>query len=146
KPEKANWKEIIPQAKENLRGVGLVANMFVTSYLKDARTQVKLWTMEGKPVREVEFPTLGSASGFGGKRTDTETFYSFSSFATPPTIYRYDLITGQSTMFRQAKVKFTPEDYEVKQVFYKSKDGTQIPMFLTYKKGIKLDGTNPVLL
>jgi prolyl oligopeptidase len=146
KPEKANWKEIIPQTKENLRGIGLVANMFVTSYLKDARTQVKLYTMEGKPVREVDFPTLGSASGFGGKRTDTETFYAFSSFATPPSIYRYDLITGQSKLFRQAKVKFTPEDYEVKQVFYKSKDGTQIPMFLTYKKGIKLDGTNPTLL
>ncbi len=146
KPDKANWKEIIPQAKENLRGVGLVANMFVTSYLKDARTQVKLYTMECKPVREVEFPTLGSASGFGGKRTDTETFYSFSSFATPPSIYRYDMLTGQSKLFRQAKVKFTPEDYEVKQVFYKSKDGTQVPMFLTYKKGIKLDGTNPTLL
>lgn len=139
-------KEIIPQAKEVLRGIGLVGNLFITSYLKDARTQVKLWTMEGKFVREVEFPTLGSAGGWTGKRTDTETFYSFSSFATPPSIYRYDVITGQSKLMRQAKVKFTPEDYEVKQVFYKSKDGTQVPMFLTHKKGIKLDGSNPTLL
>ncbi|OAI47810.1 prolyl endopeptidase [Planctomycetaceae bacterium SCGC AG-212-F19] len=146
KPEKANWKEIIPQAQEVLRGIGLVGNLFITSYLKDARTQVKLWTMEGKFVREVEFPTLGSAGGWTGKRTDTVTFYSFSSFATPPSIYRYDVVTGQSKLIRQAKVKFTPEEYEVKQVFYKSKDGTQVPMFLTHKKGIKLDGSNPTLL
>ncbi len=146
KPEKANWKEIIPQTKENLRGVGLVGNLFVASYLKDARTQVKLHDMTGTFVREVDFPTLGSASGFGGKRTDTETFYSFSSFATPPSTYRYDLITGKSTLFRQAKVKFNPDDYEVKQVFYKSKDGTQVPMFITHKKGLKLDGANPTLL
>src|SRR5581483_3410522 len=139
-------KEVIPQLKENLRGVGLVGNLFIASYLKDAKTQVKMHALDGTFVREVEFPTLGTASGFGGKRTDTETFYSFSSFATPPSIYRYDLITGQSKLLRQAKVKFTPEDYEVKQVFYKSKDGTQVPMFITARKGIKLDGSNPTLL
>ncbi|MBL8799138.1 MAG: S9 family peptidase [Planctomycetia bacterium] len=139
-------KEIIPQSKENLRGVGLVGNLFVASYLKDARTQVKLFDMNGNFIREVDFPTIGSASGFGGKRTDTETFYSFSSFATPPSTYRYDLITGKSTLFRQAKVKFNPDDFEVKQVFAKSKDGTQVPMFITHKKGMKLDGTNPTLL
>src|SRR5262249_44539884 len=132
-------KEVIPQIKENLRGIGLVGNLFVASYLKDARTQVKLHSMDGKFVREVQFPTLGSAGGFGGKRTDTETFYSFSSFATPPSIYRYDMITGDSKLIRQAKVKFNPDDYEVKQVFYKGKDGTQVPMFITHKKGIKLD-------
>lgn len=145
-PEQENWKEIIPQAKENLRGVGLVANMFVLSYLKDAKTQIKIHNMRGGFVREVEFPGIGLASGFGGKRSDTETFYSFSSFATPPSIYRYDMITGKSTLHRRAKVKFDPEQYEVKQVFYKSKDGTKIPMFLSYKKGIKLDGSNPTLL
>jgi prolyl oligopeptidase len=102
--------------------------------------------MTGDFVRDVEFPTLGTASGFGGKRTDTETFYSFSSFATPPSIYRYDLITGKSTLLRQAKVKVDPSAYEVKQVFYTSKDSTRVPMFLCYKKGIELDGTNPTLL
>jgi prolyl oligopeptidase len=146
KPERGNWKEIIPQAKENLRSVALVGNLFVASSLKDARSQVKLYNMDGKFLREVAFPTLGSAGGFGGKRTDTETFYSFSSFATPPSIYRYDMLTGESKLIRQAKVKFNPDDYEVKQVFCKSKDGTDVPLFITAKKGIKLDGTHPTLL
>jgi prolyl oligopeptidase len=146
KPERASWKEIVPQAKENLRSVGLVGNLFIAQYLKDAHAQVKTFAPDGAFVREVEFPTLGTASGFGGKRSDTETFYSFSSFATPPSIYRYDLLTGQSKRIRQAKVKFRPEDYEVKQVFVRSKDGTKVPMFLTAKKGVKLDGSNPTLL
>ena len=85
-------------------------------------------------------------AGFGGKRTDTETFYTFSSFATPPSIYHYDMATGESRLLRRAEVKFNPDDYEVKQVFYHSKDGTRVPMFLAYKKGIKLDGSNPTLL
>jgi prolyl oligopeptidase len=105
-----------------------------------------MYTLDGKFVREVAFPTIGTASGFGGRRTDTETFYTFSSFATPPSIYRYDMITGESKLLRRAKVKFNPDDYEVKQVFYPSKDGTKVPMFLTYRKGLKLDGDNPVLL
>jgi prolyl oligopeptidase len=146
KPEKANWKEIIPQAKENLTGIGLVGNQFVANYLKDAHTQVKLFSPEGKYIREVEFPGIGTASGFGGKRTDTETFYSFSNYSTPPTIYRYDLLTGKSTLFRKSKAKVNPDDYEVKQVFYTSKDGTKVPMFITAKKGLKLDGSNPTLL
>ena len=146
KPERANWREVIPQAKESLEQVGFVGNMLVAHYLKDARTQVKMYTTDGSLVREVEFPGIGSASGFGGKRSQTETFYTFSSFATPPTVYRYNLITGKSTVFRQAQVKFDPADYEVKQVFYQSKDGTRVPMFLSYKKGIKLDGSNPTLL
>jgi prolyl oligopeptidase len=146
KADKANWKELIPEVAENLRGLSLTGDHFIASYLKDARSQVKLFDLTGKLVREVEFPTLGTAAGFGGKRTDNETFYSFSSFATPPSIYRYDIKTGESKMLRQATVKFEPNDYEVKQVFYTSKDGTKIPMFLTYKKGLKLDGTNPTLL
>ena len=105
-----------------------------------------MFDVAGKFVREVDFPTLGTASGFAGKRNDMETFYAFSSFATPPSIFRYDMATGKSTLFRRAEVKFNPDDYEVKQVFYPSKDGTKIPMFLTYKKGTKLDGTNPTLL
>jgi prolyl oligopeptidase len=146
KPDPANWKELIPEGKENLVGVSMVGNLFVATYLKDARTEVKMFDPEGRFVREVEFPGIGSAAGFGGKRTDTETFYSFTSFTTPPSIYRYDMITGKSELFRRAKVKFNPEDYEVKQVFYPSKDGTKIPMFLSMKKGVKLDGSNPTLL
>jgi len=146
RPARENWKEIIPQAEETLRGVNFVGNLFVASYLKDARTQVKMYQTDGSFVREVEFPSLGSAAGFGGKRTDTETFYSFSSFDTPPSIYRYDLISGTSTLMRQAQVDFNSDDYTVKQVFYESKDGTRVPMFIAHKKGITLDGNNPTLL
>jgi len=146
KPERTNWKEILPEAKENLLAVGLVDNLFIAHYLKDARTQVKLFNMEGKLVREVEFPGIGTAMGFAGRRRDTETFYTFSSFATPPTIYRYDLINGKSSLFKKAQVKFDPARYEVKQVFYASKDGTRVPMFITARRDIKLDGSNPTLL
>ena len=97
-------------------------------------------------MRTVDLPGIGTAAGFHGKQADTETFYSFSSFATPPRIYRYDMATGKSKLFRRAEVKFNPDDYEVEQVFYTSKDGTRIPMFLAHKKGIKLDGSNPTLL
>jgi prolyl oligopeptidase len=141
-----NVRELIPQSTETLIGVGIVANMFVTTYLKDAKTQVKMYSLDGGFVREVEFPGIGTAAGFIGKRTDTETFYSFSSFATPPTIFRYDMLTGKSTKLRQAQVKFNPDDYTVEQVFYASKDGTKVPMFIAHKKGIRLDGTNPTLL
>ncbi|GAB4147573.1 MAG: prolyl oligopeptidase family serine peptidase [Planctomycetaceae bacterium] len=146
KPGKRYWKELIPQAKETLSSVGIVGNMFVARYLKDARTQVKIFGLDGRFIREVKFQGIGSASGFGGRQKDTETFYTFSSFATPPSIYRYDMITGKSTLFRQPKVKFQPNDYTVKQVFYKSKDGTRVPMFIAHKKGLKLNGRNPTLL
>ena len=140
------FKELIPESKETLVGVNIVANQFVTTYLKDAKTQVKLFRLDGSFVQEVDFPGIGSAAGFGGRREDTETFYSFSSFATPSSIFRYDLLTGKSTLFRQTKVKFNPDDYVVEQVFFKSKDGTRVPMFLAYKKGLKKDGSNPTLL
>jgi prolyl oligopeptidase len=145
-PDRKNWKELIPQAKETLEGVSLVGDHFIASYLKDARTQIKLFDLKGKFVREVELPGIGTAAGFGGKRKDTETFYAFTGFTTPTTIYRYDLKTGKSTIYRQPKVDFKPGDYETKQVFYKSKDGTRVPMFITHKKGLKLDGNNPTYL
>ena len=145
-PARSNWKELIPEAAETLRGVNVVNNMFVASYLKDAHTQVKMFNLDGSFVREVSFPGIGSASGFGGKRSYTETFYAYSSFATPPTIFRYDMTTGKSTVFKKPKVDFNPEDYETTQVFYSSKDGTQIPMFITHKKGLKRDGNNPTYL
>ena len=141
------WSDVIPESPDTLNGVQFVNNQFVINYLHDAYTKIKIYETNGKFVRDVILPGIGTAGGFGGKRSYTETFYSYSSFNAPPTIYHYDLKTGKSTLFRQAKVKFDPTDYEVKQVFYISKDGrTRIPMFLTYKKGIKLDGTNPTIL
>jgi len=146
KPEPKNWKTLVPEAKEPLESVDLVGNVFICSYLQDARTQVKVYDMDGKFVRDVALPGIGTAGGFNGKRTDTETFYTFSSFATPPSTYRYDILTGESKLIRQANVKFDPSQYEVKQVFYTSKDGTKVPLFISHKKGLKLDGTNPTLL
>lgn len=139
-------REVVPQAAETLVGSDIVANQFVLTYLKDAKTHVKLHALDGTLVREGQFPGIGSATGFGGKRTDTETFYTFSSFATPPSIFRYDLLTGESKLLRQASVKFQPDDFEVKQVFYTSKDGTKVPMFIAHKKGLVLDGSHPTLL
>ncbi|HRJ90333.1 MAG TPA: prolyl oligopeptidase family serine peptidase [Pyrinomonadaceae bacterium] len=140
------WKDIVPQAAETLNGVQMINNQFVTNYLKDAYTNIKIYDKAGKHVRDVELPGIGSAGGFGGKQDATETFYTYSSYNAPPTIYHYDMRTGKSTLFRQAKVKFDPDGYEVKQVFFTSKDGTRVPMFLTHKKGLKLDGSNPTIL
>jgi prolyl oligopeptidase len=145
KPERKEWKEVLPQADESLRSVRLVGGRFLAVYLKDARTQVKVFERDGTLVREVDLPGLGTASGFTGKQKDGETFYTFSSYATPPAVYHYDVATGKSTLFGRGKVKFNPDDYEVKQVFYPSKDGTRVPMFITAKKGLKL-GNNPTLL
>ncbi len=145
-PDRKNWKELVPQANETLESVNLVGDHFIASYLKDARTQIKLFDLSGKFVREVELPGIGTAVGFSGKRKETETFYAFTSFTTPTTIYRYDLKTGKSTIYRQPKVDFNPNIYETKQVFYNGKDGTRLPMFITHKKGLKLDGNNPTYL
>ena len=145
-PGRASWKVVVPESKEALQSVGLVNNRFILNYLKDAYTQVKIHETSGKFVSEVAFPGIGSAGGFGGKATDKETFYSFTGFTTPTTIYRYDMVTGKSTIFREPKVDFNRNNYETKQVFYTSKDGTKVPMFITHKKGIKLDGSNPTYL
>ena len=146
KPTSENCQEIIPQAVETLESVGILNNQFVADYLQDAHSQIKIFDLKGNFIREVELPGIGSASGFGGKRHDTETFYSFTSFTTPGTIYHYDMKTGKSEIFRQPKVDFNADEYETKQVFYESKDGTKVPMFITHKKGIKLDGNNPTYL
>ncbi|HEY6190586.1 MAG TPA: prolyl oligopeptidase family serine peptidase [Pyrinomonadaceae bacterium] len=145
-PEPKNWKVLVPEAKETLVGTSVVGDMFIASYLKDAHAQVKLYDTKGKFVREVELPGLGTVEGFGGKRKDKETFYSFTGYTMPKTIYRYDIRTGKSTIFRQPKVDFDPNNYESKQVFFTSKDGTRVPMFITHKKGLKLDGQNPTYL
>ncbi|MFM8441066.1 MAG: prolyl oligopeptidase family serine peptidase, partial [Acidobacteriota bacterium] len=140
------WKEVIPQAAETIDSIGFVNDQFACEYLKDAYTEVRIYSRDGKFVRNIALPGIGSANGFGGKRTDTETFYTFSSFNVAPTVYRYDMKTGQSSVFKKPSVKFDSSAYEVKQVFYSSKDGTRVPMFIVHKKGIKLDGTNPTLL
>jgi prolyl oligopeptidase len=145
-PEKANWKTLVEQSADKLEDVNVVDNLFLLGYLKDAKTEVRVHDLRGKFLRTVDLPGIGTAAGFGGKRKDKETFYSFTSFISPTTIYRYEPETGKSAIFKQPKVDFDATKYETKQVFYNSKDGTRIPMFLTYKKGLKLDGQNPTLL
>lgn len=145
-PDKAHWQEIIPESRETLRGVGLLNNQFVANYLKDARSQIKIFALDGSFIREVDLPGIGSAGGFAGKRFDSKTFYTFTSFTIPATIYSYDMVTGETKVFRQPQVDFNPEYYLTEQVFCPSKDGTAIPLFITYKKGIKLDGNNPCYL
>jgi prolyl oligopeptidase len=156
-PGRENWMTIVPEASATLQSVSYVGGQFICHYLKDASTQVKMYRLleplpgergrgKGRFIREVQFPGIGTASGFDGRPTDSETFYTFTSFNTPGRIYRYDLITGGSTLFREPKVKFNPDDYVVQQVFYKSKDGTKVPMFITHKKGLKPKGDTPTLL
>jgi prolyl oligopeptidase len=145
-PERPNWKTIVPQGPDKLEFANIVDNVFLLGYLKDARTDVRVHDLSGAFLRNVDLPGIGTAVGFGGKRKDKETFYAFTSFTAPAAIYRYDPQGGKSAVFRQPKVDFDPTRYETKQVFYHSKDGTPVPMFLTYKKGLKLDGQNPVLL
>lgn len=140
------WKDIVPESAETLQRVSFLNNQFVLDYLKDAYSQIRIVDTKGQLVRDVKLPGIGAASGFGGKRYETETFYTYASFNAPPAIYRYDMKTGKSELFRQAKVDFDPRGYEVKQVFYPSKDGTKVPMFIIHKKGIKLDGNNPTIL
>lgn len=143
-PEAA--REVIPQSEATLTDVSLVGNRFIATYLQDVQPRVKLYSLAGEAAGDVQLPGIGSVYGFEGEREDMETFYLFSSFNAPPTIYRYDIASGKSTPFRSPEVKFDPSQYEVKQVFYSSRDGTRVPMFLAYKKGIKLDGSNPTLL
>ncbi len=140
KPDEANWQELIPQADETLRGVDLVGDRFLANYLKDAHTQVKVFDAAGKFEREVQLPGLGTAGGFGGKRSDKETFYGYTSFTTPTTIFRYDIASGQSAVYKAPQVDFNPDDYTTEQVFYTSKDGTKIPMFISSKKGLEKNG------
>lgn len=145
-PEPENWRSLIPEAQETLETVSVLNGQFVASYLKDAHSQIRIFAMDGSLVRDIDLPGLGSISGFAGRKTDTETFYSFTSYTTPTTIYRCDLITGESQIFRQPQVDFNPTDYEMHQVFVPSKDGTLIPLFITYKKGMMMDGDRPTYL
>jgi prolyl oligopeptidase len=142
----ASWRTLVPEAEETLRGVSLVGGRFFASYLKDAHSQVKVFGKDGKPMGEVALPGIGTANGFGGKKADKDLFYAYTSFTTPSTIYRYEVASGKSEVFRQPKVDFDPSQYETTQVFYTSKDGTRVPMFVSHKKGAAKDGQNPTYL
>jgi prolyl oligopeptidase len=145
-PQAEHWKEIIPQQQETLMGTSYLSGRFVCRYLADAKSLVRIYDLKGTPIRDLALPGIGSVRGFNGEPTDRETFYSFSSFTTPAETYRYDVITGRSTPLHKPTVKFDPALYETRQVFYPSKDGTKIPMFISHRKGLVLDGNNPTLL
>jgi prolyl oligopeptidase len=146
RPSVENWKDIIPEAENVLQSVGTAGKMIFANYLKDASTHVKQFDFKGAAIREIDLPGIGTAGGFSGKADDKEVYYSFASFTTPTTIFKLDIASGKSSLYSQPKVDFTPADYEVKQVFYNSKDGTKIPMFIVHKKGLVLDGKNPTWL
>ncbi len=145
KPGKENWVDIIPET-EHVLSAGSGGGKLFAEYLIDAKTAVKQFDLDGMLERDIELPGIGSATGFGAKREDKDLYYSFTSFTNPATIYHYDIAGGKSTLHVQPKVDFDPNLYETKQVFYQSKDGTKIPMFIVYKKGIHLDGKNPTIL
>jgi prolyl oligopeptidase len=146
KPAKESWQTVIAEKPEVLSGAGAASGYLFCHYLKDANTKIFQHNLAGKLVREIELPALGTAGGFGGKRDEKLLFYTFTSFTYPPTIYKYDPATGRSEIFRKSEVKFNPSDYETHQVFYPSKDGTKVPMFIVHKKGLRLDGKNPTYL
>jgi prolyl oligopeptidase len=145
-PAREDWKTIIPETDNHLDSVSMVDDTLIANYLTDAQSVVKLYGRDGTLVDRLGLPTIGTATGFAGKRTDTETFYQFSNFTTPPTIYRVDMKSRRSSIYRQPVLKFDPAQYETEQIFYTSKDRTQVPMFLSYKKGLERNGINPTLL
>jgi prolyl oligopeptidase len=145
-PEREHWKTVLPETANNLESVSMIDDMLIANYLSDAHSTVQLHTREGEVIDRLTLPGIGTAAGFGGKRTDTETFFQFSNFTTPSTVYRLDMKTRRSTVYRQPKLRFDPAQYETQQIFYSSKDGTRVPMFVSYRKGLTLDGTNPTLL
>jgi prolyl oligopeptidase len=129
-----------------LQGVQMVNNTFVASYLHDAHARVRLVALDGKGLSEVQFPTIGAVGAITGERQDKEMFYSFTSFLYPTTIFRYDFTSSRSEVFKSPRLDFDPSRYETKQVFYQSKDGTRVPMFITHRKGLVMDGSNPTYL
>lgn len=144
--DQSAWKDVIPESEHLLQGVSTGANKLWANYLKDVTTRIFSFDLDGSNKKEIKLPGLGSAGGFGGKKDDDTFFYSFSSFTIPNTIYKYDVKSGTSEEFFEAQLKFNPSDYEEKQVFYTSKDGTKVPMFIVHKKGLTLDGNNPTYL
>ncbi|MGI9244435.1 MAG: prolyl oligopeptidase family serine peptidase [Verrucomicrobiales bacterium] len=146
KPEPDQWSELLPETVHKLEEVSLVGDTLVATYQVDARHRVQLFTLDGTKVRDLELPGIATVYGFGGTREDSDCYYLVTSFGRPSTIYHYDIESGKSTLYKEPEVDFDPELFVTKQVFYKSKDGTRIPMFICHKKGLELDGRRPVYL
>jgi prolyl oligopeptidase len=146
KAEKENWVTLIPESEDTLRSVSLIGDQFIVNYSHNVCSEIRFFDIQGQFLKQLELPGLGTAGGLGGNRDETELFYTFTSFVHPPTIFRYDVTTGQSSVFRESEVNFSTEGYESHQVWYQSKDGTSIPMFVTHRKGLVLDGSNPTYL
>ncbi len=144
-PMPKNWKDFIPEA-ENVLSPSTGGGYFFAEYMVDAISKVYQYDYNGKMIREVKLPGLGSASGFGGKKEDKEFYFSFTNYNTPGSSYKYNVETGEYTQYWKPEIDFNPNDYESKQVFYNSKDGTKVPMIITYKKGLELNGKNPTIL
>ncbi|KPV95913.1 Prolyl endopeptidase [Pseudoalteromonas sp. P1-9] len=145
KPTPDNWKDLIPET-ENVLNVSTGGGYIFARYMVDAISKVQQYDKSGKLVRDIELPGVGTAGGFGGEKEDKELYYSFTNYKTPGTTFKFNVETGKSEVYRKSGADFDPAQFESKQVFYKSKDGTEVPMILTYKKGLKLDGSNPTIL
>ncbi len=146
RPHREHWVELVPQGEHTLRAVSALNHSFVLSYLRDAHSYVEIRKLNGEKIRALELPGIGTVAGFEGKIDDRETFYRFSSFVDPGTIYHFDLASGESRVHRRSIIDFDPSAYETRQVYYESKDGTRVPMFITLRKGLELNGKNPTLL
>lgn len=144
-PSYENWKDLIPET-ENTLSTSAGGGKIFASYLVDVKTQVKQYDLNGKFEREIQLPGIGTANGFSGWKDDKDLYYTFTSFTYPPTSFKYNIVSGESTEYARPKIDFNPDDFETKQVFYTSKDGTKIPMFIVHKKGIELNGKNPTWL
>jgi prolyl oligopeptidase len=145
-PDRKSWKEIIPQSTDTLESAGILNHQIIATYLKDAHSAVKIFELDGRFVQDVQLPGTGTIGGFSGKQSDTETYFAFTSFATPTQIYRYDLLNKESSLLWAPKLNFNTHDYQTNQVFCRSKDGTQVPMFIVHKKGIERNGLNKTYL
>lgn len=144
--DQGQWKDVIPESDQTLVGVSTAGGYLFAHYLENATSQVRQYEYSGDLVRKVEFPAPGSVGGFSGEKDDSTVFYTFYSFTYPPTIFEYDIATGESKIFNKTELQFDPEEYTSEQVWYTSKDGTEIPMFLVYRKGMEKNGDNPTML
>ncbi len=145
-PDPENWEDLIPEKESVLQMATIAGNKLITEYMVDANSKAYVYTLEGELLHEIELPGIGSMGSFRGDKEENEAFYTFSSYTMPPTIFRYDIENNKSEIFRKPEIKFNSDEYETKQVFYASKDGTKIPMFITHKKGLEMNGENPVYL
>ncbi|MGC6427255.1 MAG: prolyl oligopeptidase family serine peptidase [Akkermansiaceae bacterium] len=145
-PKPSTWRTVIPESAETLRSVSYVGDTLIANYLKDARSDIRRFKTNGRELTSIKLPGLGTAGGFSGKSTHTETFYSFNSFTSPGAVYRYNVASNTSTLWKKPETQFNPDNYETSQIFAESKDGTKVPMFVVHKKNLVKNGQNPTLL